>query len=172
LTNAGTYQLLFPAQYSGPVSVKITMTPVPSAAATLYFIGNPVTDSNSAGGSIVKTGNVVPLYDIYAPSPNVPVSSSTFPNYRIYTTPAGLTYTQGAGNCGYAQVSEFHYYVTTATQGMNNAVFFTFQSTGVGSGNVVYAIDCVVSQYQTNGITTSSARPSFVNTSNTVVTPS
>ena len=176
--------LTIPGNYTGNLQIQYQYASQAGLAA------NPYT-----GPSAVFSGNIVPINDIYGAvegsSPlnwfflaynqnNLATYSTTAPigglnvNAAANTTNPTFrsdnslsTSLEVAGSI-LSGTSVFHIYVTQSTSGVNNEVWFysTMGGTGTtGQGSITIA------QYQANQITSSFARPVFINTSGIVIPP-
>lgn len=149
LATSNQIKIIFPANYSGNVSINLTSQTSGGAGfvcASVYF-GNPI-----------FAGNVTGINDIYASGSG----STDNPSY-------GIVSPQGTTTANTQLSAQYHVNVAQASLGVDNSFTIVTSLTGIGSGNSQTVIE--ITEYNTYGRLLINPAPVLVNTSGVIVVP-
>lgn len=152
--NGASVAITVPASYTGPLNFRIFIKSENNITVSSTF---------NSKLTVATTGNFKPILDVYASgaiNPN-PTNLAEFP------IEAGA----GAAGLPHGFSNEFHYFVTSATQGINNKITFSYAPVGTLPVTTQVQTFISVSQYQSNGLPEQNLRTTWLNSSGVVTTP-
>lgn len=153
-------QITFPAQYTGPLSVRIfgkTQAAWPTA----------LTSYSLAPALVSTTGNITYINDIY--TGNFGAAETAEPTYLITVPSETETVTNiNSTICFYG---EYHIFTSLATQGLNNSITINNATGGTLPTATAFEVTLQIQQYQSNNMPFQSTLLQWVNSSGTVTLP-